>query len=150
MKNRLTVIYLFAAGLMLLVIGGAILLAPHAFHGSNGITLGDDPNLLSEIRAPGGLLLSSGIVILIGAFRRQLQSRAVQLSTLVYGSFGVARLMSMSFDGMPSTSIIGATLVELIVAVAGLALVWRWRLNRSAGRDSYTDLSSRLSQSTDV
>ena len=125
MKNTITVIYLVIAGLVLLTIGSAILLAPHAFHGGNGITLGDNPNLLSEIRAPGGLLVSSGIVILIGAFRRQLRSRSVQLTTFVYGSFGVARLVSMALDGIPSSSIVGATLLELIVALVGLAMLWQ-------------------------
>ena len=62
MKNTTTVIYLVISALLLLTIGSAILLAPHAFHGGNGIILGDDPNLLSEVRAPGGLLAASGVV----------------------------------------------------------------------------------------
>ena len=132
MKNTTTVIYLVIAGLLLLAIGGAILLAPDAFHGSNGITLGGNPNLLSEIRAPGGFLASSGIVILIGAFRSQRRSRAVQLSVLVYGSFGVARLVSMALDGMPSPSIVGATVLEWIVAIIGLVILWRWRAANTA------------------
>ena len=135
MKNSMTVAYLVIAGLLLLAIGGAILLAPHAFHGTNGITLSESPNLLSEIRAPGGLLASSGIVILVGAFRRELQSRAVQLSTLVYGSFGVARLISMALDGMPSSSIIGATLLELIVAFIGVVILWRRRAAETVVRN---------------
>ena len=127
MKNTMTAIYLVIAGFLLLVIGGAILLAPHAFHGGNGVALGDNPNLLSEIRAPGGLLASSGIVILIGAFRTQWRLRSVQLTTLIYGSFGVARLVSMALDGVPSASIVGATLLELIVALVGLVMLWQWR-----------------------
>ena len=127
MKNTMTVIYLVIAGLLLLAIGSAILLAPHAFHGSNGIALGKNPDLLSEIRAPGGLLASSGIVILIGAIRRQLRSRSVQLTTLVYGSYGVARLPSMALDGMPSSLIVGVTALELIVALVGLAILWKRR-----------------------
>ena len=130
MKNTTTVIYLVISGLLLLVIGAAILLAPHAFHGSNGIALGDNPNLLSEIRAPGGLLAASGIIILIGGFRPLLRSQAVRLTTLVYGSFGVARLISMALDGMPSNSIVGATVLELIVASIGLALLLQTRARK--------------------
>ncbi len=143
MKNTMTVIYLVIAGLLLLAIGGGILLAPHAFHGSNGITLGNNPNLLSEIRAPGGLLASSGIVILIGAFRMQLRSRALQLSVLVYGSFGTARLASMVLDGMPSPAIVGATLLELVVALFGLVILWRARAANIAVPDrSLADASA--------
>ena len=143
MKNTMTVIYLVIAGLLVLAIGGGILLAPHAFHGSNGITLGNNPNLLSEIRAPGGLLASSGIVILIGAFRMQLRSRALQLSVLVYGSFGTARLASMVLDGMPSPAIVGATLLELVVALFGLVILWRARAANIAAPDrSLADASA--------
>ena len=130
MKNTMTVIYLVIAGLLLLAIGGAILLAPHAFHGSNGNVLGDNQHLLSEIHAPGGLLAASGIIILISGVRPLLRSRAVRLTTLVYGSFGVARLISMALDGMPSNSIVGATVLELIVASIGLALLLQTRARK--------------------
>ena len=130
MKNTMTVIYLVIAGLLLLAIGGAILLAPHAFHGSNGIILGDNPNLLSEIRAPGGLLAASGIMILASAIRVRLRASAVQLTTLVYGSFGLARLVSMALDGMPSNSIVGATVLELVVASIGSALLLQARARK--------------------
>ena len=130
MKNPMTVTYLVIAGLLLLAIGSAILLAPHAFHGSNGIILGDNPNLLSEIRAPGGLLAGSGIIVLMGAFRTRLRTPAVQLATLVYGSFGAARLVSVVFDGVPSSSIVGATVLELVVAVVGLAMLLQSRARK--------------------
>ena len=133
MKNTMSVIYLVTAGLLLLAIGGAILLAPHTFHGSNGIFLGDNPNLLSEIRAPGGLLAASGIMILMGAFRVRLRASAVQLTTLVYGSFGLARLVGMALDGMPSSSIVGAASLELFVAFVGLVILWRARAQHAAG-----------------
>lgn len=132
MKNMSTIIYLVIAGLLLLVIGGAILLMPHAFHGSNGVTLGNNPNLLSEIRAPGGLLLCSGVTILLGAVRQQLSNLALRLSVLVYGSFGASRLVSIGIDGMPSSSIVGATLVEATVAIVGVLVIWRARSRRAA------------------
>ncbi|MDJ0712386.1 MAG: DUF4345 domain-containing protein [Woeseiaceae bacterium] len=132
MKNTMTVIYLVIAGLLLLTIGSAILLVPHAFHGSNGIVLGDNPNLLSEIRAPGGLLAASGAMILVGAFRVRLRASAVQLTTLVYGSFGLARLVSMALDGMPSNSIVGATVLEFVVASIGLVLLLQTRARKDS------------------
>jgi len=122
-KNLAIVIYLFAAGSLLLVIGTAILFAPNAFHGNNGIALGSNPNLLSEIRAPGALLAASGILILMGAFRNDMRSRAAQISVLVYGSFGIARVVSIALDGMPSSSLIGAMVLEFTVAILGLAVL---------------------------
>ena len=125
MKNWFTRTFLFISGLLLLGIGGAILLVPHAFHAGNGIVLGNDPSLLSEIRAPGGLLAASGVIILIGAFRRPLRSLAMVLTVLVYGSFGLARLLGLALDGMPSSGLVGSTAIELVVAVVGLLILGR-------------------------
>ena len=123
MKN-LTIIFLFAAGLLLLVIGGTILLIPHTFYASDGIILGNDPSLLSEIRAPGGLLAGSAVLILIGTFRHELRSLALTLTILVYGSFGLSRLLSLALDGMPSNNLMTATVIELVVAASSLILLW--------------------------
>lgn len=125
MKSRLTFAFLLIAGLLLLVIGSTILLAPHAFHAGNGIVLGNDPNLLSEIRAPGGLLVGSAVLILIGGFRHDLRSLAVMLTVLVYGSFGLARLIGLALDGMPAAGIVAATVIELVVAAIGVMMLRR-------------------------
>ncbi len=58
--NRLTPVFLVFAALLLLAIGGTILLVPHTFYASDGIVLGNDPSLLSEIRAPDRSLGSLG------------------------------------------------------------------------------------------
>ena len=125
MNNRFTLVFLSLSGLLLLAIGGAVLLAPHAFHATNGIALGDDPSLLSEIRAPGGLLTAAAVLILIGVFRRTLRSLAMVLTVLVYGSFGLARVLGMVLDGLPSSGLVGATAIELIVAAIGLLVLCR-------------------------
>ena len=137
MRHWTTIIYLVIAGLLLLAIGGAILLVPDAFHGSNGITLDANPNLLSEIRAPGALLAGSGIFILLGALRKSQRPNAVQLSVLVYGTFGLARLLSIALDGMPSSSIVGAAVLELSVAFVGLAIVWGRRAPAAGLAEQY-------------
>ena len=125
MKNRFTRTFLFISGLLLLGIGGAILVVPHAFHAGNGIVLGNDPSLLSEIRAPGGMLAASAVIIMIGAFRRPLRSLAMVLTVLVYGSFGLARLLGLGLDGVPSGGLLVSTAIELVVAVVGLLLLCR-------------------------
>ncbi|MEM6256395.1 MAG: DUF4345 domain-containing protein [Cyanobacteria bacterium P01_D01_bin.156] len=121
--KSLTPLFLFASGLLLLVIGGTILLVPHAFYASDGIMLGNDPSLLSEIRAPGGLLTGSAVLILIGTFRHGLRSLALTLTTLVYGSFGLSRLLSLTLDGIPSNNLMTATAIELTVATISLIIL---------------------------
>ncbi len=122
--NRLISTFLTFAALLLLAIGGTILLAPHTFYGSDGIMLGNDPSLLSEIRAPGGLLAASALIILTGVFRHNLRSIALMLTVLVYGSFGLSRLVSLSLDGVPSSSLLIATVIELVAAAIGLGILW--------------------------
>lgn len=138
MKNVTTLIYLVIAGILLIAVGGAIVFMPHTFHGSNGITLGDNPNLLSEVRAPGALLLCSGVAILMGAIRQQLRHLALTLSVLVYTSFGLSRLVSMVIDGMPSSSIVGAALIEVSVGLVGLLIVYRAQARRAANANVST------------
>lgn len=123
MMNR---ILLTVSGVILLLVGTATLLQPHAFFATEGITLGNDPGLLSEIRAPGGLLIGCAIAILLGAFRQSMTQTPLILSAIVYGSFGLSRLLSMGLDGLPSSSLIAAAVVEL--AIGGLCVVFLLRL----------------------
>ena len=123
MRNLPTIIYLAVAGLLLVAIGTGILFVPHAFHGSNGIVLGDNPNVLSETRAPGAMLLAGGLVALAALLRPTFRYSATQLSVLVYGSFGLARIVSIALDGIPSMSIVAACGLELAVAVIGVWLL---------------------------
>ena len=118
-----TSILLIVSGLLLLAIGGTILFVPHAFYASDGIVLGTDPSLLSEIRAPGGLLATSGLFILAGVFRPTLRSFALMLTILVYGSFGLSRLVGLALDGMPSNSLAIATVIELVMAGIGFVML---------------------------
>lgn len=125
MNNRVITVYLILSGVMLLFIGGSILAVPDSFFAGNGIVLGDDVNLRSEIRAPGGMLAGAALVILAGVFRPTLRPAGMRLAVLVYGTFGIARLISMTLDGMPSAGIIGAAAVELGFAAVGLLLTVR-------------------------
>ncbi len=123
--KSLKIIFLSVSGLLLVTIGGTILLVPHAFYASDGIMLGHDPSLLSEIRAPGGLLVASGLFILTGVLRSTVRSPALMLTVLVYGSFGLSRLVGFFLDGMPSNSLVIATAVELFMAGMGLVMLSR-------------------------
>ncbi|MCR9183998.1 MAG: DUF4345 domain-containing protein [Halieaceae bacterium] len=127
MKKTIFRVYFVIAGLLLFAIGTAILFAPTAFHAANGVALGSHPNLLSEIRAPGALLAGSGILVLMGAFRQARRAQAAQLSLLVFGTFGVARLVSIVLDGIPSASLLGATVLELSMASVGLLILLQRR-----------------------
>ena len=115
MKSLMPRLLLGISGALLLVIGTALLLQPHAFFAANGIILGNEPGLLSEVRAPGGLLIGCAVVLLIGVFRAGMTKHALFLAALVYGLYGLSRMISILFDGVPSSSLIGAMVSELII-----------------------------------
>ena len=105
---------------------------PHdAFFASNAVNLGTDPNLLSEVRAPGGLLLDSGIVMICGAIMKSLLRAALLTGVVVFSMYGVSRLVSILLDGMPSSSLIGALMIELIVGGIAAFLITRFGLTQS-------------------
>ncbi len=116
------------AGTTALAIGGFILFAPHAFYASYGITLGQDPNLLSELRAPGAGLASLGAVMLAGLVRAGMTSAALVTALTVFFGFAAGRIVSLAVDGMPSASVIGALLIEVVI---GLLLVAAFKPRRA-------------------
>ena len=68
-----------------------LLFTPGVMHGANGVTLGTDPSLLSEVRAPGGALVAFGALIAAGAWVRRLRFPAAVAATALYGSYAAAR-----------------------------------------------------------
>lgn len=123
------------AGFTALAIGAFILSAPHAFYASYGITLGDDASLLSELRALGASLAGFGLLMLIGMWRHTILPAAMAAALTVFIAFPVGRLVGIATDGMPSGSLIGALVVELLVAALCLA-AFRRRLWQPSSRQS--------------
>lgn len=117
--------FLAISGVILIGIGGALLFDPIAFHASSGIALESNVNLLSEIRAPGGLLFAAGIFVVIGAFKAKMVQVSIVLSSFIYLSYGVSRVLSMVMDGAPSQSLVAATGVEIIFGSLGLFLLYK-------------------------
>ena len=119
MKNsKVLKTILIISGLIASGIGVAILFAPAAFYAIYGIELGSDVSLLNEIRAPGAALLASGILIISGAFVEKLAFTAVVVSTLLYLSYGLSRVMSIAIDGMPVEGLVQAAILEIIIGLA--------------------------------
>ncbi len=115
------------AGLTAFAIGAFILFAPHTFYASYGIALGRDPNLLSELRAPGAGLAAFGGLMLAGVIRAAWTPVALVAALTVYLAFPVGRIVSLALDGMPSGSVIVALAIEVVIA--GLCLVAFGRRN---------------------
>jgi hypothetical protein len=126
-KSKLVKALLIVAGLSGIAVGGALLFQPVAFEASAGIHLGEDVNMLSEVRAPGGALLAGGVVIFLGAFIPTLTYTSVLLGTLFFLSYGLSRTFSMIVDGVPTTSLVMATVAEVVIGVLSIAILFNFR-----------------------
>ena len=126
--------FLGVSGTLLIATGLTVLFDPLSVLGMEVRSLSSEASLLSELRSPGLLLIISGGVSFAGVFQQRLVGTALALSVLLYGSFGVSRLVSLVIDGSPSTSILAAMAIELIaglLAIAALVVVKKARSNRS-------------------
>ncbi len=121
MRRFLIPVLLTVSGALLIYIAIALLFLPAAFYESHGVTLSQDPGLMSEVRAPGGMLLIAGFIIGWGSFRHCMARLSRRISAIVYGGYGVSRLISLALDGAPSQALMTAMVIELVLA--GLALM---------------------------
>ncbi len=121
--------FLALSGVILLYVGCSTLVTPHAFFAASGAALGSEPSLMSEVRAPGGMLLVSGVIVALGAFRRDMAGLALGLTALIYATFGVSRLVSVALDGMPSEALVLALAIELGVGALAMAAFIHVRSN---------------------
>ena len=122
MRQVLSRTALALSGALLGSIGGALLVSPKAFLEMSHVLIEADSGLLSELSAPGGVLILTGGLMLLGAVKLRFASLALIVGAIVYGSYGLGRLISMGLHGPPPESLLIATFIELAVA-AGLIAV---------------------------
>ncbi|MFK7856439.1 MAG: DUF4345 domain-containing protein [Granulosicoccus sp.] len=126
--SRFQKIVLGISGFTAFAIGCFILLSPLAFYSGYGISLEQDASLLSELRAPGAGLAAFGVIMLLGLFRKAIAPVSIVVALTVYLAFPIGRIVGMVMDGIPSGSVLGALLVEIVVACLLLAAFGRNRL----------------------
>ena len=119
MKNSKTLkATLIISGFIGVYIGVEILFFPISFYATSGIDLGSNVSLLNEIRAPGGALLLSSVLIIMGAFVPRLTFTSIILATLLYLSYGLSRILSMVIDGRPAEILIYVSALEIAIGLA--------------------------------
>ena len=124
---------LLLSGVTAVAIAIAILFVPELFYAGYGIEVAGDAALKNELKAPAGLLLAGGGLMLVGAFRVRWTMQALVVAAVVYLSYGLSRFAGFALDGMPGGGLFAAALFEIgIGAIALLALIPETR-SRIAG-----------------
>ena len=128
MKSSIALkVVLAIAGLMFTGVGMFSLLAPVAFVARNGVDIAGNLSLLNDVRGYGGVLLGSGIIILSGVFVRALAFTSALLGAALYLLFAIGRAVSIALDGLPTDTLVKATVVEFVVGLACLVVLLRFR-----------------------
>jgi len=117
MRQVITRAALAGAGAIGGLIGGALMFTPKAFLEMSQVVVERDPSLMSEITAPSGVLLISAAFLIFSAIKLRFARQALLIGAVVYGSYGVARLIGMLLHGVPSESLIAAMIFEIAIAV---------------------------------
>jgi hypothetical protein len=113
-------VILIVVSLPLVIFGGWRLVEPIGFYNFNGLELPHNAGLLSEARGGGGIIMVSGLVVVLGAFRDAWSRTSVVLAAVVFLSLGLGRLVGIALDGSPGANVVQGMAIEL--AFGGLAL----------------------------
>ena len=122
-----TRLVLLISGLVAVAIATSILFAPGAFYAGYGIEITGNATLANELKAPMGVLLIAGLVMLAAVIRRDLAPTALTVATVIYLSYGLSRLSSMAIDGAPHSGMVSAAGVEILIGAVCLLTLFRVR-----------------------
>ena len=136
MSNLLPRAFLVVAGFTAVTIGCVIAFAPHLFYAGYGIQLGDNPDLLSELRAPGANLAVLGALMLTGALRVAMFRPAMVVTAIVFLAYAAGRVIGLVLDGVPSDAIMAAMAIELVIGGISAVLLARGYAQQDIRRSS--------------
>ena len=125
-------VILAVTGLTGIVIGAVAVTAVRAFYAANGVDLGHSAAALSEARGAAGAVLTTGLMVALGATIPRLTLPAAAIGAAVLLGYGLGRLLSIALDGVPGTAQTVAAGVELALGTACLYVLARQRRGQRA------------------
>lgn len=122
--NKLIRAQLHLNGWVAVLIGSVIVLDPVSMLASYGLQSELSAGLLSELKAPGGLLFVCGLMIVFCSARPVTIHSGLLLSIMVYGGYGSVRLLAMLLDGLPPLEIQLAAAIEVGLCILSAASLY--------------------------
>ena len=111
---------LLSSGLLATGIAATILAAPDFFYASYGIDVRSNVSLANELKAPAGMLLIAGLLMLVGVVKRAYAATSLAVGAVIYLSYGFSRLSSIAVDGLPHSALVSAAVLELALGAVCL------------------------------
>jgi len=118
---------LILLGLPLIIFGSWRLIDPISFFNFSGLLLSTDAGLLSEARGAGGAILGFGILIFLGAFKKNLSYTSTITAMILFLGFGMARIISLVIDGNPGSMIFQGIIGEFFMGLLALFALIKYR-----------------------
>jgi len=119
--ETIKIVILSLSSLLLLFVGAMRLINPiKTYLKNSGIKLANDVNLLNEMRGVSALMLTGGILILLGIFIPQFTFTSFVVASLTFLGFAIGRLLSIGLDGKPNKLVIQGLFSELVLGAANI------------------------------
>lgn len=118
---------LVISGVIAVVVGAMFLFDPVAMYASVRIDVSEQVSLLSDLRATGGALFASGILIVAGAFLADLTFTAVVVSSLLYSGYGLSRIFAMAIDGKPAEVLVYVAVMEIVIGLVNVFALIKYK-----------------------
>lgn len=119
-------VILIILALTLVAFGGWRLVDPRGFYTFSGLALPDAPGLSSEVRAAGGVIMASGLIVGLGALRPTWSRAAVVLAAVVFLALGLGRLLGVALDGSPGAGVVQGMVIELALGALALTAFFKY------------------------
>lgn len=128
MKNsKILKTILFVAGAVFMAAGIGTLFFPIEFSAKHGVDLIQNTPTLNDIRGAGGLMLASGIIILLGVIHHRMAFTSTVVTAVMYSVFALSRMLSFQLDGSFTEGLLKATIVEVILGALGIFALIKYR-----------------------
>lgn len=126
-----------AVGLSAACVGAAILLMPSEYQAVAGIVLAYDTSLFDKLRAPAGLMLAVGALLLTSGRFWRLAMVPTAVMTGLFLAYGIAGLVVLAVTGFVFSWGCVTTILDIVLGVFGMVVLLR-RFRRNGDRpDSY-------------
>lgn len=109
-----------------MIFGGWRLVYPLGFYAFSGLALSNDAGVLSEVKGAGAIIMVSGLVVALGAFRHAWSRTSVVLAAVVFLSLVLGRLTGIVIDGSPGVEVLQGMAIELVLGVLALFAFFKY------------------------
>ena len=127
-KSKVLKIILGILGMLLIGLGSWRLIDPITFFENSDVVLQNNSGLLNEARSTGGVVVSFGILIILGAFKDKFAYMSTIVAIALFYGFAVSRLIGFGLDGDVVQKQLQGAVMEIIFGSLALFCLFRFRV----------------------